>query len=267
MVHIETDGHVARGLSHGPGFHRRIGQTGAGQVLQRHPRPEPGGVFVQFPQGTDAPGDAHGPLLRQHGLQTAVKHVHPRPPVLGAVHHPLQRDAHRVPLRFVVMGDIPAEAEGQMHAPHPQMMIEDPPHQGQLCFHQGLLPAPPGRLRRLLPFQTGGNAHFKITKALFHKIVHRIRGVLGNGDSQRQFVIHPLHKNILSGNRKAFSPEIGEESLRLSKKLRELERATARSNFQSCPAACTVGTGRFLRRKIPFSRAKIVSLQFLRPEI
>ena len=34
-----------------------------------------------------------------------------------------------------------------------------------------------------------------------------------------------------------------------------------------CPAACTAGAGRFLRRKIPFSRAKIVSLQFLRPEI
>ena len=26
----------------------------------------------------------------------------------------------------------------------------------------------------------------------------------------------------------------------------ELERAAALSNFQSCPAACTVGTGRFL---------------------
>ena len=50
-------------------------------------------------------------------------------------------------------------------------------------------------------------------------------------------------------------------------KTRELERAEALSNLQSCPAACTVGAGRFLRRKIPFSRAKIVSLQFLRPEI
>ena len=37
--------------------------------------------------------------------------------------------------------------------------------------------------------------------------------------------------------------------------------------FQSSPAACTAGTGRFLRRKIPFSRAKIVSLQFPRPKI
>ena len=36
---------------------------------------------------------------------------------------------------------------------------------------------------------------------------------------------------------------------------------------QSSPAACTAGTGRFLRRKIPFSRAKIVSLQFPRPKI
>ena len=55
--------------------------------------------------------------------------------------------------------------------------------------------------------------------------------------------------------------------VRLSKNPGELERAAALSNFQSCPAACTVGTGRFLRRKISFSRAKIVSLQFLRPEI
>ena len=46
----------------------------------------------------------------------------------------------------------------------------------------------------------------------------------------------------------------------------ELERAAALSNFQSCPAACTVGTGRFLRRKIPFSREKIVSLQAPRPK-
>ena len=46
----------------------------------------------------------------------------------------------------------------------------------------------------------------------------------------------------------------------------ELERAAALSNFQSCPAACTVGTGRFLRRKIPFSREKIVSLQSSRPK-
>ena len=37
--------------------------------------------------------------------------------------------------------------------------------------------------------------------------------------------------------------------------------------FQSSPAACTAGTGRFLRRKIPFSKAKIASLQFPRPEI
>ena len=54
---------------------------------------------------------------------------------------------------------------------------------------------------------------------------------------------------------------------RLSKNPGELERVATLSNFQSRPAACTVGTGRFLRRKIPFSRAKIVSLQFLRPEI
>ena len=36
--------------------------------------------------------------------------------------------------------------------------------------------------------------------------------------------------------------------------------------FQSTPAACTAGSGRLLRRNIPFSGAKIVSLQFLRPE-
>ena len=46
----------------------------------------------------------------------------------------------------------------------------------------------------------------------------------------------------------------------------ELERVSTLSNFQSRPAACTVGTGRFLRRKIPFSREKIVSLQSPRPK-
>ena len=60
----------------------------------------------------------------------------------------------------------------------------------------------------------------------------------------------------------------GEDSLRprLSKNSGELERAAALSNFQSWPAACTVGTGRFLRRKIPFSREKSVSLQAPRPK-
>ena len=40
-----------------------------------------------------------------------------------------------------------------------------------------------------------------------------------------------------------FSPS---PRLRLSKNPGELERAAALSNFQSRPAACTVGTGRFL---------------------
>ena len=53
---------------------------------------------------------------------------------------------------------------------------------------------------------------------------------------------------------------------RLSKNPGELERVATLSNFQSRPAACTVGTGRFLRRKISFSRAKIVSLQAPRPK-
>ena len=56
------------------------------------------------------------------------------------------------------------------------------------------------------------------------------------------------------------------KALRLSKNPGELERAAALSNFQSCPAACTAGTGRFLRRKIPFSREKSVSLQAPRPK-
>ena len=46
----------------------------------------------------------------------------------------------------------------------------------------------------------------------------------------------------------------------------ELERVATLSNFQSRPAACTVGTGRYLRRKISFSREKIVSLQAPRPK-
>ena len=57
------------------------------------------------------------------------------------------------------------------------------------------------------------------------------------------------------------------ERLRLSKNPRSAREDQSPLEFQSCPAACTVGTGGFLRRKIPFSRAKIVSLQFLRPEI
>ena len=54
---------------------------------------------------------------------------------------------------------------------------------------------------------------------------------------------------------------------RLSKNPRRAREGRSPLEFKSCPAACTAGTGRFLRRKIPFSRAKIVSLQFLRPEI
>ena len=55
--------------------------------------------------------------------------------------------------------------------------------------------------------------------------------------------------------------------LRLSKNPWSAREGQSPLEFQSCPAACTVGTGGFLRRKIPFSSAKIVSLQFLRPEI
>ena len=53
---------------------------------------------------------------------------------------------------------------------------------------------------------------------------------------------------------------------KLSKNPGELERAAALSNFQSSPAACTVGAGLFYRREIPFSGEKIASLQVLRPE-
>ena len=57
-----------------------------------------------------------------------------------------------------------------------------------------------------------------------------------------------------------------EAALRLSKNPGELERAAALSNFQSSPAACTVGSGLFYRREIPFPGEKIASLQVLRPE-
>ena len=53
---------------------------------------------------------------------------------------------------------------------------------------------------------------------------------------------------------------------RLSENPGELERAEALSNFQSSPAACTVGAGLFYRREIPFPGEKIASLQVLRPE-
>ncbi len=54
---------------------------------------------------------------------------------------------------------------------------------------------------------------------------------------------------------------------RLSKNPGELERAAALSNFQSSPAACTVGAGLFYRREIPFPGEKIATLQILRPGI
>ena len=54
--------------------------------------------------------------------------------------------------------------------------------------------------------------------------------------------------------------------VRLSKNPGELERAKALSNFQSSPAACTVGAGLFYRREIPFPGEKIATLQILRPE-
>ena len=54
--------------------------------------------------------------------------------------------------------------------------------------------------------------------------------------------------------------------LRLSNPKGERERALSPFAGKSYPAACTAGTGRFSRRKIPFSRAKIASLQFPRPE-
>ena len=47
----------------------------------------------------------------------------------------------------------------------------------------------------------------------------------------------------------------------------ERERAEALSGLSSFPAACTAGTGRFLRREMEFPGAKTASLQFPRPEI
>jgi len=76
----------------------------------------------------------------------------------------------------------------------------------------------------------------------------------------------PLH---LHGRELAFNLSKNRES--------QPERVEALSSFQSRPAACTVGAGRFLRQrrraqcweneKWNFPGAKIVSLQFLRPKI
>ena len=49
--------------------------------------------------------------------------------------------------------------------------------------------------------------------------------------------------------------------------LGEFERVKTLSNFQSYPAACTPGAGRFYRREIPFPGEKIATLQVLRPGI
>src|SRR5699024_237584 len=77
------------------------------------------------------------------------------------------------------------------------------------------------------------------------------------------------HRDLLSFPTRRSSDLGGRESKlsrphRLSKKTKRRAKPFA---FQSSPAACTAGAGRFLRRKIPFSRAKIASLQFPRPEI
>ena len=84
------------------------------------------------------------------------------------------------------------------------------------------------------------------------------RGGMAEGSTFLKFgrKKRPLH---LHGRELAFNLSKNRES--------QPERVEALSSFQSRPAACTVGAGRFLRRKISFSRAKIVSLQFLRPEI
>ena len=47
----------------------------------------------------------------------------------------------------------------------------------------------------------------------------------------------------------------------------EFERVKTLSNFQSYPAACTAGAGRFYRREILFPGEKIATLQILRPGI
>lgn len=54
---------------------------------------------------------------------------------------------------------------------------------------------------------------------------------------------------------------------RLSKKPWSAREGRSPLEQQSRPAACTAGAGGCLRRKIPFSRANILTLQFLRPEI
>ena len=70
------------------------------------------------------------------------------------------------------------------------------------------------------------------------------------------------------GNRRSGSP-MNTEALQAVAQQGDYCELWNRSPFalQSSPAACTAGTGRFLRRKIPFFRAKIASLQFPRPKI
>ena len=58
----------------------------------------------------------------------------------------------------------------------------------------------------------------------------------------------------------------GENAVRLSKNPGRAREGRSPLEYQSTLAACTAGSGGFLRRKNLFSRAKIVSLQFLRPE-
>ena len=70
------------------------------------------------------------------------------------------------------------------------------------------------------------------------------------------------------GNRRSGSP-MSKEALQAVAQQGDYCELWNRSPLalKSSPAACTAGTGRFLRRKIPFSKAKIASLQFPRPKI
>ena len=76
-----------------------------------------------------------------------------------------------------------------------------------------------------------------------------------------------MERHILGVQKNGLKDTCVNSARRLSKNPGERREGGSPFAVQSYPAACTAGTERFLRWKISFSRAKIVSLQFPRSKI
>ena len=159
-----------------------------------------------------------------------------------------------------------------LHQPHATLQMGQhvhlsPPGKGRHGIGQ-FLQSVPG-----LPRQT--QPHAALRRQLRRQLAHLPAQPTPAGFVQKSHIPPPYTDSFSMRHfgrfirpiKKRPSPFSGEARPRLSKNPWRAREGQSPLEFQSCPAACTVGTGGFLRRKIPFSRAKIVSLQFLRPEI